>query len=121
MANRVDDDVVPHHHRWGIEVAAGYHDATERTGKHAEQRYQADRTKRNILLQSRPILLSASVTHPSRIGALSQRPQIDPQRLALLVEMAALQPQRLGGIAHALVVALEFRENLLALERIQAL
>ena len=30
--------------------------------------------------------------------------------------MAALQAQRLGGVGHALVVALEFAQDLLALE-----
>src|ERR1019366_10291586 len=48
-------------------------------------------------------------------------PQVDSQGLAFLIEMTPLQPQRLGGVRHALMMALQLRQNLLALEGVRAL
>src|SRR5437867_7704101 len=59
-------------------------------------------------------------TH-SRLRRLPQRAQIDAQRLALLVEVAALQAQRFRRVGHSLVMAAELRQNLFAFETIRAL
>src|ERR1035438_5652090 len=48
-------------------------------------------------------------------------PQVDSQGLAFLIEMTPLQPQRLGGIRHALMVAFQLRQDLLTLESVRAL
>src|ERR1035441_7138848 len=48
-------------------------------------------------------------------------PQIDPQRLAFLIQMTPLQPQRLRRVRHPLMIALQLRQDLLALERVRAL
>src|ERR1039457_7175706 len=48
-------------------------------------------------------------------------PQVDSQGLAFLIEMTPLQPQRLGGIRHALMMAFQLRQDLLALESVRAL
>ncbi len=48
-------------------------------------------------------------------------PQVDSELLALLIEMAALETQRLGGVGNVVLVAREFRQKLLALEVLHAL
>src|SRR5262249_13679047 len=46
--------------------------------------------------------------------------EIDPQLLALLVKMAALQTQRFGGVGDVMVVALDLVEDHLPLELLYA-
>src|ERR1035437_7222925 len=48
-------------------------------------------------------------------------PQIDSQRLAFLIQMTPLQPQRLRRVRHPLMIAIQARQDLLAFERVRAL
>ena len=51
---------------------------------------------------------------------ISARPQINPQLLALLIEVTALQSQSLRGIGHVILMLLQFRQNRLALKSFRA-
>src|SRR5258705_7706885 len=60
-------------------------------------------------------------TELAHLVALAHGAKIDSQRLALLIQVAALEAERLGRIRHPLVVPLQLRQNLFALKRIHAL
>src|ERR1041384_2001263 len=52
----------------------------------------------------------------SHLLALTHGAQIDSERLALLIQMTALQAERLSRVRHSLVIALQLRQNLFTLE-----
>src|SRR5436190_20923469 len=66
--------------------------------------------------------VGAGKTLPYKVSLLlAHRPQVDPQLLALLVKVAALQAERPGRVGHVELMRLEFAQDLVALEGLDAL
>src|SRR5207249_8634582 len=63
--------------------------------------------------------VGAGKTLPYKVSLLlAHRPQVDPQLLALLVKVAALEAERPGRVGHVELMRLEFAQDLVALEEI---
>ena len=65
--------------------------------------------------------LRSFVRRGSDLFRLAFRAQVDPELLALFVEVAAFQAQGAGGVGHVVMVAAQFGEQHFALERFHAL
>src|SRR5205814_6282855 len=66
--------------------------------------------------------VGAGKTLPYKVSLLlAHRPQVDPQLLALLVKVAALEAERPGRVGHVELMRLEFAQDLVALEGLDAL
>ncbi len=54
------------------------------------------------------------------VRVVAQRPEVNPQQLCFLVQVAALEAERLGGIGDMKVMALQFGPNDLPLKALGA-